>query len=121
MYSVARTENSYAVVDWGWPRASKIGGYNVGPGRRRAELRAGQRGEVDGTELSVVQPDGWRRDERRIWIKVTDGRQWFWQRRRVFEPWRADDATPIYTEGMRWRTHGSEAPWVTAMTSPKTR
>lgn len=99
LYTVVWTDNSYMTVDWGRPRASKVGCFDVGVRRQHADVRAGLHGQLDGVQAVILQPrGGWVRERRRVVVSVADGREWFWQRARGFELWRAADTGPVYRE-----------------------
>lgn len=99
VYTVTWTDGSYMTIDWGRPRASKVAGFDVGARRRHADLRAGLHSQLDGVEALIVQPQGgWGRERRRVIVAAADGREWFWQKSRGFELWRAADTSPVYRE-----------------------
>lgn len=102
LYTVTWTDDSYMIIDWGRPRASKVSGFDVGTRRQHAGLRAGLHGQLDGVEMRIVQPrGGLGRERRRVVISAADQREWFWQKGRGFEFWRAADTSPVYRERRR--------------------
>lgn len=117
LYTVTWTDSSYMTIDWGRPRTSKVTGFDVGARRQHADLRAGLHGQLDGVEAFIVQPQGgWGRERRRVVVSAADGRQWFWQKSRGFELWRAADTSPVYRErrGTSLRENITEAEVVLA-------
>lgn len=64
-----------------------------------------------GVALSVIQPREGRKDQkRRIQVTAADGRQWFLQKRRVYEFWRQGQGEPIHVRGIRWRNPWTRRP-----------